>query len=191
MITLNGGHKKSPGGKRLQKCWNPFPSRRFPTFPGIKQPVPGRAPFAAPRSLSSVAAPLLSPGHGEPLYAGGVAPRAAAGGSVALGRAQGTIGERTGPDVKLGERGASKGIPPGTACSISRKEWFPRGGRLSNIFGEEGLPTFSEAFPSPDFFRVPCLGFRLDGRRFFPGMEHYHPYREFFFVSPGILVQRS
>ena len=64
-----------------------LPSRGFPPFPGTEQAVPARAPFHAPRSPSSPAAPLHSPvrpraaplgagvarsrGHGGPPVEGG------------------------------------------------------------------------------------------------------------------------
>ena len=94
--------------------------------------------------------------------------------------AQGVIGERKGPNAKLGERGASKGALPGTACSVPGKGADFRPGR-------EGFPTLSEAFPSRYFCSCPLFEvFQLYGRRFLPGMEHYHPPRGYFFVSPDI-----
>ena len=70
-----------------------------------------------------------------------------------------SISERTGPNAKFDERGASKGALPGTAFSIPEKGADPRGGRVSNIVGGISLPGFS--------FRAPCLGFQLYGRRLF------------------------
>ena len=54
--------------------------------------------------------------------------------------ALGVVGERTGPNVKLGERGASKGALPGTTCSFLGKGAYPQGGGIPNIIGGVSLP---------------------------------------------------
>ena len=54
--------------------------------------------------------------------------------------AQRAIGGATGPNVKLGERGASKGALPGTTCSFLGKGAYPQGGGIPNIIGGVSLP---------------------------------------------------
>ena len=73
--------------------------------------------------------------------------------------AQGVMGERTGPNAKLDDRGALKGALPGTACSVPGKEADPRRGR--------GFQHFRGRFPPGDFCVSPVLGFQTYGRRFF------------------------
>ena len=64
--------------------------------------------------------------------------------------------------------------PPGDG-SVLVNGADPREGR--------GFQHFRRRFPPGDFFRLPCLGFHLYGRRFFPGMVYCYPPRDFF-VSP-------
>ena len=58
-------------------------------------------------------------------------------------------------------------IPPGNIKSF-------------RIPGREGFPAFSEEFSYRDFFRAPCSGFQLYGKRLFTGIDQYHP--------PGIFL---
>ena len=53
--------KKTPGGARLRKWWEPLRSRGSAPILGSEQAVPGRVLSHAPRSSSSTAAPLLTP----------------------------------------------------------------------------------------------------------------------------------
>ena len=61
--------------------------------------------------------------------------------------AQGVLG----PNVELGERGASKEALPGTACSVPGKGANPRGGR--------GFQHFRRRFPPGFCFVSPGRGF--------------------------------
>ena len=54
--------------------------------------------------------------------------------------AQRAIGGATGPNAKLGERGASKGALSGTTCSFPGKGAHPQGGGIPNIIGGVSLP---------------------------------------------------
>ena len=58
---------------------------------------------------------------------------------------QGVIGERTGPNARLGVRGAAKGALPGTVARFSEKE---KGA------DPRGVPTFQRRFPPSVYFFV-------------------------------------
>lgn len=94
---------------------------------------------------------------------------------------------RTSAAVQLGERGEWKGTLSGTGWTLP-----PGSGRISGK-GGRGVPTLSEAFASAG--RVggggvvfPVFGLRLHGRRFIPGMEHYHPRLRFWL---RYIIERS
>ena len=70
--------------------------------------------------------------------------------------AQDVIGETTVPNAKLGERGDIDRSPPGDVLLSPRER--------SGSLGRVRVPTFSEAFPSRDFFRV--LGFSIVWKAF-------------------------
>ena len=90
--------------------------------------------------------------------------------------AQSVIGERTGPNAKLVERGASKGVLPGTACLVTGKGADLRGGKGLHHFWRRSFPGF--------LFVTPDRDFNFMGGIFFPGWAMISPPRIFFRV-PG------
>ena len=135
--------KKIRGGKRFRKRWEAFFPENVgkPSSPG--EPLLSGDRASRPRRDSFRRSPLAELDVGARSFADSTlcsperhrtsrdrktVPRPP---HIA---AQGVVGERTGPNAKLGERGASKGALPGMACSVPGKEKDPRGGRVSNIF---------------------------------------------------------
>ena len=89
--------------------------------------------------------------------------------------ALGVVGERSGANAKLGERRASKGAIPGTACSVPGK-----GGIIGEAYE---LPAFSGLFPSRGiFFAALSLVwvFHSMESAYFRGWYTIIPSREFF-----------
>ena len=87
--------------------------------------------------------------------------------------ALGVVGERTGPNVKLGERGASKGALQGMACWISGKERIP--GYLGSAVVSDSVPTGQWFEPSlqSSFFSFFGVGFSTYDLFYFSGRCGY------------------
>ena len=89
--------------------------------------------------------------------------------------ALGVPGERRSAAVELGNRGTSKGVLPGAACSVPGKGGDPGKGGVSIVSGGVYFPGF---FSVSSFLR-----FHLYGRRFFRGWNISIPLGIFLRIS--------
>ena len=78
----------------------------------------------------------------------------------------GVPGESTDAAANFGEQGVSKGVLPGTGCSVP--------GLGAHLHEGRGFQHFWRRFPPGDFFVFSVSGFPLYGR-LLSGMKYYHP----------------